>query len=102
MNEHELKILKAVLAGYNTYGWDAWKEDSAISIPGIGHVVCISRYIPQEDSGLPGSLVFRVSTVTDTEFFKKTAYFDSYDGMKWASGDFRKVFPVTKTVYEYE
>lgn len=102
MNETETSILRAVLGGFNeSFGWDHWDEDQSLSVPGIGYVVCIEKYIPAEDSGRPAKLVFSVLRNNETLYFRKTAYYDSYDGVRWESGEFRQVKPVEKVVYEY-
>jgi hypothetical protein len=102
MNSFEINILRAVLAGFEeSYGWDYWNEDTSLSIPGLGYVVCIEKYVPQEDSGRPANLVFSVLRNNETLYFRKSAYYDSYDGVDWKTGEFRQVKPVEKVVYDY-
>jgi hypothetical protein len=101
MNETEVNILRAVLAGFNVNGWNHWEVDRCLSIPGIGYVVCIEKYVPLEESGIPAYLVFSVLHNNETLYFRKSAYYDSYDGVDWNSGEFRQVKPVEKVVYDY-
>ncbi len=102
MNETEVNILRAILSGYNqSFGWAYWEEDYNLTISGFGHVSCLEAYIPVEDSGRPASLVFSVLRDGEVFYFRKTAYYDSYEGVLWNTGEFRQVKPVEKVVYDY-
>jgi hypothetical protein len=103
MNEHEIKLLRAVLGGYEEDGWGFWTLGKSIDIAGVG-LVTVAKYEPGSadyDDGVPTVIIFQVDRNDGTLFFRKSGYRDSYDyDISW-SGEFRQVKPVERVVYDY-
>lgn len=102
MNEQQANILRAILAGYSdSLGWSYWGFGRSLSIPGIGTVSVIKSETPDDDSGLPAVIIFKLETNGEFLYFRKSGYVDSYDeDVNW-TGEFRQVKPVERTVYDY-
>lgn len=103
MNEQQVNMLRAILAGYDdSAGWDYWHFGRSLDIPGIGKVSVIKNDTPNDDSGLPAVIIFKVEFNGEFLYFRKSGYVDSYDyDVNW-TGEFRQVKPVERKVIDFE
>jgi hypothetical protein len=104
MNEKDLKILRAVLAGYDDLGWSYWVAGKTLEIPGFGTIGVVKFDPGSATYGDDTSAVIIFELFTDfaeTLYFRKFGYHDSYDDQINWFGEFRQVKPTKKTIYEY-
>lgn len=103
MNDHDLRILKSVLAGYHDEGWGYWQLGRSIDLLGIGTVTVVEHQQGSTtyDDGTPTVIIFKVGRDQETLFFRKSGYVDSYSyDINW-TGEFCEVRPVEKVTYDY-
>lgn len=86
--------------------WYTWKYASKaapVQLDDLGTVEVVESEGGGEGEGEHVHIVFRVTFPSgDVRYFKKEAYYASYDGITWDDGDFFEVAGHAKVVTLYE
>jgi len=86
---------------YEFVDWDFWfAGHSPLTVNGA--IITLVEEVGGEGEGDHKHLVFRVDRAGQTQWFKRTGHYTSYEGTDWDEGDLTEVTPRERTVIVYE